>query len=669
MIVRLAALVAALASQSVAQFPVSDLDSLNLTVARSPADSSITISYKEPQGACNTAFGQQKQYTGWVHVPGEQSTNLFFWFVQGRQRTDSLTIWLNGGPGSSSMFGFFAGNGPCEVIEKGIDKYDTIAREWGWDRASNMLFIDQPNQVGFSYDTPTNGTLVLPNESMHQPPIQGKNNSLPSWTYMNGTFSTMNKSTTANTTQTAAIGVWHLIQGFLTTFPEYQPQPNSSIAVNLFAESYGGRYGPIFAEQWEMQNQKRTNGQLDANSTLEVRLSSLGIVNGCIDQEVQVPFYPIFANDNTYKYKALSDEAAAYYGRRFSAPGGCKDKVQQCAAVAMAQDPAGQGNQPEANRLCDAANTACFALQEPYSNSGRSVYDLAAPSRDPYPPLRFLDYVNQGHILQAIGSPINYTMTSNAVFQAFQDTGDLARGGNIKRLADLLNQGVRIGLMYGDRDYICNWLGGQAVSLAVANQTGSNYATGFPAAGYAPIIVNESYIGGLVRQYGNLSFSRIYQAGHSVAWYQPETAFQVFARIMMGTSVSTGETISLSSFNTTGPNVASHDEKLPAMPSTTCYIRAFASTCDYDAQDLASGGNGTVINGILYSKSADWPLATTQPPSSTSGQPTSTTMPLTGVFTATKVPDSGSAARLLASGMLWIIISSFWVIQGVQIFF
>ncbi|TWU77746.1 hypothetical protein ED733_008576 [Metarhizium rileyi] len=623
MIVRLAALLAALSLQAVAQFRVSDIESLNLTVARSPADNNITISYKEPRGACKTAFIQQKQYTGWVYVPGEYPTNLFFWFVQGRQPTDSLTIWLNGGPGSSSMFGFFAGNGPCEVVERGINKYDTIAREWGWDRASNMLFIDQPNQVGFSYDTPTNGTLILTSGNLQQPPTQ-KSDSSPPWASMNGTFSTANTSTTANTTEIAAVGIWHLVQGFLTTFPQYQPRANSSIAVNLFAESYGGRYGPIFAEQWEAQNQRRITGELDANSTVEVRLSSLGIVNGCVDQEIQVPYYPIFANNNTFGYKALSDEEAKFYGAKFNSSGGCKKKIQRCAAAATAQDPAGRGDQPQVNQICEDASTTCLTLQQPYYNSGRSPYDISAPFHDPNPALRFLDYVNQGDILQAIGSPVNYTMTSNAVLQAFLDTGDLSRSGNIKRLAELLNRGVRVGLMYGDRDYICNWYGGEAVSLAVANQAGPDYATRFHAAGYAPIVVNNSYVGGVVRQYGNLSFSRIYQAGHSLAWFQPETAFQVFARIMMGTSVSTGETISLSSFNTTGSPAASHSDKLPAMPSPTCYIRNFAGTCDYDAKDIVSAGNGTVINGILYSKSADWPLATSQPPSSTSGKPTST---------------------------------------------
>ena len=95
----------------------------------------------------------------------------------------------------------------------------------------------------------------------------------------------------------------------------------------------------------------------------------------------------------------------------------------------------------------------------------------------------------------------------------------LSRGGKIARLAALLNQGVRVGFMYGDRDYICNWRGGERVSLAVAQEAGSGYAEKFAEAGYAPLIAHNSYIGGEVRQYGNLSFRRIYQAGHAVAAY------------------------------------------------------------------------------------------------------------------------------------------------------
>ena len=116
----------------------------NLTTIVSPVDGNITISYKTPpQGTCRTVFETQQQYTGWVHIPGNYSTNTFFWFIGARDPTDQLTIWLNGGPGSSSMIGLFTENGPCEVVELGLNKFGTIARDWGWDRGSNMLYIDQ----------------------------------------------------------------------------------------------------------------------------------------------------------------------------------------------------------------------------------------------------------------------------------------------------------------------------------------------------------------------------------------------------------------------------------------------------------------------------------------------------------------------------------------------
>ena len=119
----------------------------NLTTLVSPVDGNITISYKSPpKGTCVTAFETQQQYTGWVHMPGNYSTNTFFWFIGARDPTDHLTIWLNGGPGSSSMIGLFTEIGPCEVIELAENKLGTVTRQWGWDRGSNMLFIDQVNR-------------------------------------------------------------------------------------------------------------------------------------------------------------------------------------------------------------------------------------------------------------------------------------------------------------------------------------------------------------------------------------------------------------------------------------------------------------------------------------------------------------------------------------------
>ncbi|OAA70508.1 carboxypeptidase S1 [Cordyceps fumosorosea ARSEF 2679] len=650
----LSTLLLLLAATASAQFVNQEYHSRNFNITKSPGNSNITVAYKEPNGTCKTAFTSQKQYTGWVSVPGDYATNLFFWFVEAREKTDKLTIWLNGGPGSSSMYGFFTGNGPCAVVEKGLNTYDTVTRDWGWDRGSNIIFIDQPNQVGFSYDVPSNGTMLFPNGTVILPPYADESSKNP-WSITNGTFSTMNVNSTANTTEKAAFAVWHMLQGFLGAFPQYLPPAPQPVSINLFAESYGGRYGPIFADVWEQQNQIRQVTPAKTNSTRQVNLASLGIVNGCVDQEIQQALSPKFATANTYGFKAYSDEEAKFYTDKFSAAGGCAERLRRCASLSAAFDINGTGTVDGVNQACQRANAVCNDVDTPYYAAGRSVYDLSAPLTDPFPSFRFVDYLNQGSVLAAIGSPVNYTMNSNAVYFAFDATGDLSRGQTIPRIAKLLNQGVRIGLIYGDRDYICHWFGGEAVSLQVAKEAGGQYLTQFPAAGYSPIIVNSSYIGGEVRQFGNLSFSRIYQSGHSVASYQPETAFQIFSRLMAGTSVSTGQSIDINTYSTSGPVNSTTTAKLPKMQDTVCYIRAFQDTCDKDSRQLAASGSGVVINGILYSSSADWPLMTQTATSTKAATTKTSSATLTGAYTATSTPKN-SAQRASPSPAFCIVV-------------
>ncbi|KAK0640931.1 serine carboxypeptidase [Cercophora newfieldiana] len=629
--------------------------STNLTTIVSPVDPDIKIAYKVPKGVCNTAFDTQQQYTGWVTVPGSSfPINLFFWFVAGREPTSALTIWLNGGPGSSSMFGFFTETGPCEVIEKGANRLETAAREWGWDRASNMLFIDQPNQVGFSYDTPTNGSTDLYSGNTTAFP-QGLPKDRPPAAFLNGTFASLNPNNTANSTKVAGVAIWHMLQGFLDAFPEYNPPVNRPLGVNLFAESYGGKYGPVFAETWEEQNAKHRNGSL-TNSTLEINLVSLGIVNGCVDDIIQDPYYTSMAVNNTYGLQLLTPVRAKMANGTFYQRGGCRELTMQCRNQSSTLDPNDPVASEATNNLCRRATETCNNLIEPYLETRRSVYDLAHVTPASFPPNFYVEYLNSRPVQEAIGSIVNYTDTSAAVYSAFLSTGDWVRDAIVPKLAALLTRGVRIGLIYGDRDYICNWLGGEAISLSIASSAGGAYAASFPAAGYAPIIVNNTYIGGVVRQFGNLSFSRIYQAGHFVPAYQPETAFQVFARIITGTSVSTGATIDLSNFNTTGAAAASSSLSLPPSPTVTCWVRSMQSTCPTDAVQSILKGQGVIINGAWYPASSDWPGATkTASSTGTSSTPTSSPT-LTGIFTATATPQDDSAIGL-STGISPIILT------------
>lgn len=583
------------------------------------------------------------------------------------------------------MVGLFQENGPCEVVEIAEGKLGTQPRDWGWDRSSNILYIDQPNQVGFSYDTATNGSLDLFTSNLSTPSSTSPSGQ-PAYTFLNGTFSTGNANKTTNTTEIAAAAIWHMLQGFLGVFPQYNPGSltNSTqagiVGINLFTESYGGKYGPAFAAYWEKQNALRKNGTIPRNGTLEIRLRSLGIMQGCIDDLVQGRFYPIFANNNTYGIQALSLTEQQNAATSFVSVNGCQQLIQSCREAASSMDSNGDGDVASVNQNCLTAQNGCAEnVVAPYVASGRSIYDISQQIPDPFPPSTYLEYLNTAEVQAAIGARVNYTQSSEAVVNAFSQTGDYARGGQVSDMAYLLSLGVRVALIYGDRDYICNWIGGEAISFSVAAQSPAYMP--FYSAGYADIVTNDSYVGGAVRQYGNLSFSRIYDAGHLIPAYQPETAFTVFTRIIMGTEISTGKPIDLVTFASTGDANATYTNTAPDQANPTCWIRNIQATCDANQIDMLHNGQGVIINGILYEDESDWEVpassiaveagypgtvpismtATTPSPSAT--ESVSSTDPdevLTGVFIATATPSvtrKGAASSTLEMHLALMLVS------------
>jgi carboxypeptidase C (cathepsin A) len=641
------------------QFPAPPSND-GVAVLTSPVDGNITVRYKSPPvGTCTTVFSTQKQYTGYVTLPpnilnprqGNYTINTFFWFIEARQlpETAPLTIFMNGGPGSSSMVGMFQEVGPCQVVEIAQGRLGTQARDWGWDRSTNILFIDQPVQVGFSYDVATHASLNLVNEAISYPPSSVPNTQ-PSYTFLNGTFGSANPASTANTSETAAQSVWHLLQAFLGTFPQYNPgnRPNGTannniVGVNLFTESYGGKYGPALAAFFESQNALRLNTPSLLNQSLEINLVSLGIMNGWIDLIVQSPFYPRFAYNNTYGIQAISlvDELDA--ASAFLAADGCQQLTLSCRAAAASLDPSEVGNVEAVNHACSQAQAYCESnVIGPYTLSGRSVYDISQNFLDPFPDLHYLEYLNTRAVQQAIAVPVNYTQTSLTVLGAFNSTGDYARDGSLADLASLLESGVRVALIYGDRDYICNWVGGEAISFAIAGAVQPQYASWY-SAGYASIVVNESYVGGVVREFGNLSFSRIYDAGHLVPAYQPETAFTVFTRIIAGVDISLGISIDLSTFGTQGDANATQTNSAPPMQSPTCFVRAVNETCNTDQRNMLANGAGVIINGVLYAAASDW-IPPAAGVSTAAGQPGTAPVSMMSSAPASKTSKGGSAS-------------------------
>ncbi|KAI7345865.1 putative carboxypeptidase 2 [Hortaea werneckii] len=505
-----AAAVALVFTQSFAQFVPAPSD---LTTTKGYLD--LPVRYKAvPEGICKLTPGV-KSYSGYVDIEEEQ--HIFWWFFEAREVDPSeapLTVWINGGPGSSSMIGLFQELGPCSISED----QEPVFNEYAWNNASNMLFIDHPAQVGFSYSVPVpayeseSGSIVsLPNATCPDY-AEGLGTC--------GTYSYPNETDTANSTVNAAPSMWHTLQGFMGAFPQY-----SRNEFNFATESYGGHYGPIFNEYLEEQNALIKQGSLPGAHHIKLRTLLIG--NGWYDPLVQYASYYNFtvSPGNTYDVAPFNASIQNQMYNAMYGPGNCYDMTMDCYNRGL-------------NEICSAADNFCYAEVEYVLDEYalRDEYDIRELQPDPIPHDYFVEYLNSPKVQQAVGAYTNYSTSSSTVSSAFGATGDDdRRAGTITASRKLVEQGVYVFMFAGDADYICNWLGGEVVAELVE-------APGFGTAGYTNISTSDGIVHGQVKQSGNFAFARIYEAGHEVPFYQPLAALEIFERAIDGYDIACGET-------------------------------------------------------------------------------------------------------------------------------
>jgi len=61
--------------------------------------------------------------------------------------TDPLLLWLNGGPGCSSLLGLFEENGPYKIT----NETTLESNPFSWNNKANLIYVDQPVGTGFSH--------------------------------------------------------------------------------------------------------------------------------------------------------------------------------------------------------------------------------------------------------------------------------------------------------------------------------------------------------------------------------------------------------------------------------------------------------------------------------------------------------------------------------------
>ena len=94
-------------------------------------------------------FDKYGAFSGYLDIP-DTSKKIHYLFFEAQEDSENapVLIWFNGGPGCSSMLGFMQENGPFK-LESGGSKFHED--EYSWNRETNILYIEQPAGVGYSY--------------------------------------------------------------------------------------------------------------------------------------------------------------------------------------------------------------------------------------------------------------------------------------------------------------------------------------------------------------------------------------------------------------------------------------------------------------------------------------------------------------------------------------
>jgi carboxypeptidase C (cathepsin A) len=91
-------------------------------------------------------------YSGYVDIPST-TKQLHYLLAESANdpTTDPLIVWFNGGPGCSSLIGFTTENGPYTFSVH----HDPEVNQYSWNQEANVLYLEQPAGVGFSYCSTT----------------------------------------------------------------------------------------------------------------------------------------------------------------------------------------------------------------------------------------------------------------------------------------------------------------------------------------------------------------------------------------------------------------------------------------------------------------------------------------------------------------------------------
>ncbi|XP_077982821.1 lysosomal protective protein-like [Glandiceps talaboti] len=424
-----------------------------------------------------------KQYSGFLNATGTRK--LHYWFVesQGNPSKDPLLLWVNGGPGCSSLDGFLSELGPFHVNDDGTTLYEN---EFSWNKVANVLILEAPAGVGFSYSDDKNYTTSDDQVSLDN---------------------------------------YAALQSFFVKFPEFV---NNSFYVT--GESYGGIYVPTLSVRI-----------MKGNATINFK--GLAVGNGYVSAELNDNSIVYFA----YYHGLFGDDLWTNLNDYCCNQGICNfhNNTDQNCQIGLNQvnhiifdiglneyalylDCDG-GIPPHLHRFRTAFRNMFrfYHFQAPKWNPNKKIKTLKNRLHgviDCVNTTAETNYLNMDSVRKALHIPETvqtWQVCSDEVSENYQRNYDTM----YDQFQSLLSSEMYRVLVYnGDTDMACNFLGDQ---WFVESLNRKEVQTRQPW-------IYSDQVAGFYHQFQNITFVTVKGSGHMVPQWRPGQALQMITDFLNG---------------------------------------------------------------------------------------------------------------------------------------
>lgn len=420
-----------------------------------------------------------RQWSGYLQTRAGRF--LHYWFVTSQRDpvNDPLVLWLNGGPGCSSLDGFLSENGPFHVNDDGATLYEN---PFSWNKLANVLYIESPAGVGYSYSD--------------------------------------DKNYATNDDQVADDN-YKALQSFFAKFPNF-----TANEFFIFGESYGGIYAPTLSLRV-------------ATGTAKINFTGFAVGNGLSsfalnDQSlIYFGYYHGLFGEDLWRDLNINccDKGSCDFYNSTSAT--CQVMVNKAFGIVYnigLNEYALYLNCEGGSRSHKGYERTMSHLFKNYRKHTHKFSDAVKSfmSLGEVPPCinstAQKNWLNRGDVRKALHIPDilpPWDICSDEVGGQYTVLYSTMKDVYLK----LLSLGLRALVYNGDTDMACNFLGDQWFVESLGIEATSKYRSW----------IDEDQIAGFYQQFGNITFLTVKGAGHMVPQWAPGPALHMFQSFITNT--------------------------------------------------------------------------------------------------------------------------------------